>query len=426
MIIGNGIAGITAARHIRKKSDFEIFVISSESPHFFSRTALMYVYMGHMRFQDIKPYEDHFWSKNRIQLIHDRVTQVDFIKKEIVFNNSADSLSYDKLIIASGSKSNMFSWPGIHLDGVNGLYHMQDLEQMEKYTPGLNSAVIVGGGLIGIEMAEMFHSRHIPVTMLVREESYWSNVLPREESQMINCEITDHGIDLLLQSELREILGNENGKVKGILTSNDKLISCGFVGITTGVSPNIEFLKNGPLEMAKGILVNQYLQTNINDVYAIGDCAQIRQPKVGRRPIEAVWYTGRIMGEVAAYNICEKYIEYDPGIWFNSAKFFDIEYQVYGEVPAKLPDYMDTLYWEHANRKKSVRIVFEKATEQVLGFNLMGIRFRQEVCERWIREKTNLGTVIKNLKDANFDPEFSKNFTKEIHEMYHQNKMNSV
>ena len=107
VIIGNGISGITAARHIRKRSDAEITVIGKESEHFFSRTALMYVYMGHMRYQDIKPYEDHFWEKNRIGLKHGTVTRVD-TERKIVELTDGGTLTYDSLIIATGSTTNFF------------------------------------------------------------------------------------------------------------------------------------------------------------------------------------------------------------------------------------------------------------------------------------------------------------------------------
>ena len=171
VIIGNGIAGITAARHIRKLSpasqsggEHRITVISGETDHFFSRTALMYIYMGHMRFEDTKPYEDWFWEKNRIDLVNGWVEKVDTRNKKLLFDDNRE-ISYDKLLIASGSKSNKFGWPGQDLDGVQGLYSFQDLEAMEHYSENLKRAVIVGGGLIGIEMAEMFHTRHIPVSV---------------------------------------------------------------------------------------------------------------------------------------------------------------------------------------------------------------------------------------------------------------------
>jgi NADH dehydrogenase FAD-containing subunit len=104
VIIGNGIAGITAARHIRKNSNAAITVISSETPHFFSRTALMYVYMGHMTFEHTKPYEDWFWEKNRIGLVQDHVKQIDTEKKQLFLDQSAP-ISFDKLIIAIMSLS---------------------------------------------------------------------------------------------------------------------------------------------------------------------------------------------------------------------------------------------------------------------------------------------------------------------------------
>jgi len=151
-IIGNGIAGISAARNIRKLSDHKITVISGETDYFFSRTALMYVYMGHMRWKDIEPYEDWFWEKNRIDLKTGWVEKVHAKAKELEFSDG-ERMPFDKLIIASGSKPNKFGWPGQDLDGVHGLYSRQDLEALERHSEaGIEHAVIVGGGLIGIEL----------------------------------------------------------------------------------------------------------------------------------------------------------------------------------------------------------------------------------------------------------------------------------
>jgi len=416
-IIGNGISGITAARFIRKFSDHDITVISGETDFFFSRTALMYIYMGHMRFEETKPYEDFFWEKNRIQLKRTWVRRVDFEHKTL-HTSQEGIIPFDKLILACGSAPNKFGWPGQDLRRVQGLVSLQDLEGMEEASRDLNRAVIVGGGLIGIEMAEMFHSRHIPVTLLVREASFWNAVLPPEESQMINRHIREHGIDLRLSTELKEILDDGNGAAKGVVTKQGDQIDCQFVGLTAGVHPSVDFLRDTELDIQKGILVDDHLQTNISDVYAIGDCAQVRDPKPGRKPIEAVWYTGRMMGETVAHTICGRPVAYDPGIWFNSAKFLDIEYQVYGEVSVLLPEEYNNLYWEHKDGKKSVRIVYEKDSLAVKGFNLMGIRFRHEVCEKWIREKAAMPEVIQNLRLANFDPEFSKKFEEALADQF--------
>ncbi len=152
VIIGNGIAGITTARHVRKYSDKKITVISGESDYFFSRTALMYVYMGHMVWENIKPYEDWFWKKNRIELKTAWVKTVDFQQKSLVFA-SGETMDYDKLVIATGSLPNKLGWEGEDLEGVQGLVTKQDLELLEKNTASCKRAVLVGGGLILVEIA---------------------------------------------------------------------------------------------------------------------------------------------------------------------------------------------------------------------------------------------------------------------------------
>ena len=134
VIIGNGISGVTAARHIRKLSDKRITIISTETDYFFSRTALMYVYMGHLTFQHTQPYEPWFWKKNKIELKKGFVTNINTSNKELEFSNG-EKFSFDKLIIATGSKPNKFGWPGQDLNGVMGMYHKQDLENLEKYAP---------------------------------------------------------------------------------------------------------------------------------------------------------------------------------------------------------------------------------------------------------------------------------------------------
>ena len=413
VIIGNGIAGITTARWVRKLSDHKITVISSETDHFFSRTALMYIYMGHMEYRHTKPYEDYFWEKNRIDLKRAHVDTIDFEARSLHFD-SGESMNYDDLVLALGSTPNKFGWPGQDLKGVSGLYHFQDLEYMEEYTRDIDRAVVVGGGLIGIEMAEMLHSRDIPVTFLVREKSFWNGVLQAEESDLINRHIRKNHIDLRLGTELDKILADEQGRAKAVVTKDGETIDCQFVGLTAGVSPNIAFLKDTALETDRGILVDEYLRSNIPHVYAIGDCAQVREPQPGRRPIEAVWYVGRMMGETLAHTLTGTETAYRPGHWFNSAKFIDIEYQTYGLVPGHMEEQQAAFYWEHEDELKAVKFVFDKESLAFEGVNTFGIRMRHEVFQRWLEEKRGMPYILNHLAEANFDPEFFKTFEKEI------------
>jgi len=417
-IIGNGITGITCARQLRKNSDHRITVISGETEHFFSRTALMYIYMGHMRYKDTKPYEDWFWKKNNINLKRAFVTSVDFDKKELKIKGG-ETISYDKLVVATGSKSNKFGWPGQDLPGVQGLYNMQDLELLEKNSAGINRAVIVGGGLIGIELAEMLHSRHIPVTILVRESSFWNNVLPNQESELINRHIRNHGFDLRLNYNLGEITAGSNGRVNGIVVKETgERINCQLVGLTAGVSPNVDFLKDGELQVDRGVVINQNFETNQSDVYAGGDCAQFETPLPGRRPIEQVWYTGKMHGKVIAERICGIDSAYDPGPWFNSAKFLDIEYQTYGMVMPQLRENEAELYWEDDSGERAIHFVYDKNNKTFLGLNVFGLRLRHNVFDSFLRSSRKMDYVLENLRAANFDPEFYRSFEPEIVKKY--------
>lgn len=423
VIIGNGISGVTAARHIRKLSNKRITIISAETDYFFSRTALMYIYMGHMKYEHTKPYEDSFWKKNKIELKRGFVNEVKPKGKKVIFKDG-EEMAFDKLIIAVGSKSNKFGWLGEDLKGVQGLYSFQDLESLEQFAPNntqCKRAVIVGGGLIGIELAEMLSTRKIPITFLVRESSFWNGILPKGESEMLNRHIKKHHIDLRLSTNLREIISDEKGNAKAvIIEETGEEISCDFVGLTAGVTPNVDFLKSSGIELGKGVKVNRYLETNFEDIYAIGDCAEQHQPIGNRRAIEAVWYTGRMMGETIAQTICGTKTEYKPGHWFNSAKFFDIEYQTYGWVFSERNKKENEIHfhWKHSDDNKCITIATDIDSGVFLGINTFGIRMKHKVFDQWLSERKSTEYVIQNLAEANFDPEFYSTFEKEILSAY--------
>ena len=411
VIIGNGISGITTARHIRKLSNHSITVISSESEYFFSRTALMYVYMGHMKFEHTQPYENWFWKKNKIDLVFDRVTKLE-TKNNSLTLKSGKIILYDKLVLALGSTPRPLPNKGANLLGVQSLYSKQDLEQLDTTAKGIKNAVIIGGGLIGIELAEMLHSRGIHVTLAVREKSYWDIVLPPEEADIISSHIISRGFNLLVDTTIESI--NGTSKVESVTLGTGETLECQFVGATIGVVPNIKLIDDTEIKTNKGIIVDELLQTNLPNIYAIGDCAEIKNPTSGRSSIEAVWYTGRIMGETLAQTLCGSPTAYNPGIWFNSAKFVDLEYQTYGEVPTTYGNNLESLFWKEENPSRSLRIVYETLTKKVRGFNVLGLRIRHEVCDSWIKSGKTLEYILEHLEELNFDPEFYQKYASKV------------
>jgi NAD(P)H-nitrite reductase large subunit len=374
-----------------------------------------------MKYEHTKPYEDWFWDKNRIKLVKDLTEFINTKNKKLSLQSGA-VINYDKLVIATGSVSNKPTIPGISSIGVQSLYGMPDLELMNENMKGIKRAVIVGGGLIGIEMTEMILSRNIPVTFLVREQLYWDNVLPKEEASLVTKHIREHHVDLRTATEVKEIKADAGGRVTSIVTTKGHEIECEFVGIAVGVSPNISIIANTEIETDRGVLVNDAFETNLPDVYAIGDCVEHRTPALGRKAVEQVWYTGKIHGETLASTICGKRTAYNPGPWFNSAKFFDIEYQTYGIVNAQQKENENSFYWEHPNGRICLRAVYGKEDETIIGFNALGMRLRHAVCDQWLQEKRKIDDVMANLNLLNFDPEFYDKHEKNIFSAYNQQR----
>ena len=370
VIIGNGVTGVTAALRLRELDEgARITVISGESKHHYSRPALMYIFMGHMTYRDTKPYEDHVWAENRIELVRDWVVGLRPEDRMIDLHQGGE-MPYDTLLIATGSKPNRFGWPGQDLGGVQGFYDLIDLHELYENVKTTRHAVIVGGGLIGIELAEMLHSRDIPVTFLVRESSYWNRVLPDEESRMVTRAIQAAGFDLRLGTELEEIVDDGTGRAGAVITGDGDRIECQLVGLTAGVSPRLELARAAGLETGRGVLVDRSLRTSAPHVLAAGDCAEIQSDSGGKNLLQQVWYTGKMQGRIAAEVMAGRDATYDPGIWYNSAKFLDLEYQTYGQVNFDVPGEKN-LYYEHDDGQRAIRLVY--TDEAVIGVNVMGV-----------------------------------------------------
>ena len=410
VIIGNGITGVTCALTVRRlQPTARITLVSDESAHHYARTALMYVYMGHLRYQDTKPYEDWFWAENRLELVHATATGLDPARRHVLLSNGPP-LAYDKLLLATGSVTKYYDWPGQHLRGVQGLVGLPELARMEQDTHGVRQAVVVGGGLIGVEMAEMLHTRGIAATVLVRDAHYWGGVLPPEEANLVDQQFRRHHVPVHYRTELAAILGDAAGRVRAVRTTAGAEIECQWVGVATGVAPNLALARTAPaVEVGRGILVDNYLQTSAPNIYAAGDCAQLRQPGPGEVAVEQLWYTGRQQGETVAHAICGQPLPYSRGVWFNSAKFFHLEYQTYGRVPARPEAGTESFYWENPHAAQALRINFRPDRGgAVTGMNALGLRQRHDVWAQWLREQTPIHQVLASLATANFDPEFSR------------------
>lgn len=416
VILGNGIAGTTAALRLRRLNpQAEITLISEETDLFYSRTALMYIYMRQLEFADTVVHPAKFYQEQRIELRRDTITELDR-ERRMLRGNSA-TYGYDYLLLAPGSRPRMPGLPGEDLPGVQGLYGMRDLEQLEARTRSPQErAVVAGGGLIGVELAEMLHSRRIPVTMLVREPLYFSRILPREEAEMVTKEVSAY-VELQLDTTLAAIRGETS--LQAVVTSRGEQIACSLLGLTIGVEPRTELARSAGLSINRGIVTDAFLRTCDANIFAAGDAAEVALPG-GQSAVQQIWYSGRLQGELAGINLAaaiagQNATAYDPGIYFNSARFFSLDYQTYGNVPAE-PEGTRSLLWTDERQRRLLRISYDpgQPDHPVTGFNALGVRLLHPVCENWLREKTPVQAVVRDFARAVFDPEFSARYTNQL------------
>jgi NADPH-dependent 2,4-dienoyl-CoA reductase/sulfur reductase-like enzyme len=427
VILGNGVAGMEAALLIRRReASARITVISEEHDHFFSRPALMYVFCGQLTLQGTEPYDRGLYQRLGLERRRQRVSSLDPGRKELVFAEGG-RLGYDRLLVAAGSKARPAPWPGSAGPGMHGFVTLRDLEGLDRDArPGLRAAV-VGGGLIGVEVAEILMKRGLAVTFIVRESWYFPLALDRSEAELVAEHMRGHGCDVRLGVNVEEVLRGADGRVRGLrlgpapgaqLPAGASEIACDLLVAAIGVVPNTDFLRESGLALAKGgaIEVDPALRTNVADVWAAGDCANVTWADGSRRP-EQLWYTARDQGRIAGASMLGDEVAYSRGTWYNSAKFFDLEYTTAGWVPVML-DWDNTpldpgsdvrSWFQRApGRPESQRIVVRG--DRVVGFNMLGSRWNHELFLEWIHERRSLDWVLARLHHAQFDEEFARRF----------------
>ncbi len=393
VIIGNGVAGITAAFALRDRDPrARISVISGESDYFISRTALMYAFMDRLNLRDLEPFERKSYDAKKIERIRGWVT--DLGVNTVTLNNGRQ-INYDKLLLATGSVPIQPNWPGLETvkAGAVNFVSLQDLEACEEFVPTTRRAVVAGGGLIGVELVECLTHHGIEVDFLVRDSWYWPMALAKEEGDIIAAHMRRHGVKLYLNQEITQVTADAKGRASAVRTNQNIEFPCQMLGICIGVRPAIDWLRG--VTTARGIQVANNFQTSLPNVWAAGDCAELPNAQ-----IEQIWYSAKRQGELAAKAMLGDTVNYQAPLFYNSAKFFDIEYTTVGAAAS------ESFFHQVPGKDISFRIMHENGA--VTGFNMLGSRWDHTYFENWIHERRTLKEVLANLHQAQFDVEFGR------------------
>lgn len=407
LVVGNGVAGVTCAMELRKRdAAARITLISDEAPFFFSRTALMYAFMDRLQRRELEPFERRTWEEQRLELVQDRVVDVDASAHTITLR-AGGTRRFDRLVLAVGARARTATWPGMDAvkDGVVNLVSMQDLDACERLAPSSKHAVVVGGGLIGIELVECLAHAGVETSFLVREPHYWPVALGAEESAMVVAQLKKHGVTVELQAAVDRVDVDAAGRVAAV-QAGGKTYPCNMLGVCIGVEPNVAWLRGvkTPPALGRGVLVDGAFKTSLPDVWSCGDCAEIAQAS-GPRLLETIWYSAKRQGRLVAGSILGDSVAYTPPTFFNSSKLFELEFTTVGQV-MDVPDGTPSILRRHPSKDASQRIVHDGT--RVLGFNMLGSRWDHTLLSRWVEERQSPAWVLKNLHRAQFDVEFGR------------------
>ena len=331
VIIGSGVAGIAAIEAIRAlDAGSNITLIGNDPYGFYSRPGLAYYLTGELHDKALFPRTAEDLKKLNFRTIKGKVTKISRAEHDVELENESH-IPYDRLLIAVGAQAMPLEVPGSNLEGVLKLDHMSDAKLILKQARRGKTAVVVGGGITALELVEGLLSRGMQVHYLLRGDRYWSNVLDEQESHIVEHRLQEEGVTLTYHAEVIEVLGR-NGKVSGVRLLNGQMLKCDLIAYAIGIRARVELAKQAGLAIDRGILVNEFLQTNDPDIFAAGDVAQAYDPMSGRSILDSLWAPARQQGHVAGLNMAGKKTAYLKAPPFNVTRLAGLTTTIIGTV----------------------------------------------------------------------------------------------
>ncbi|MFN8411288.1 MAG: FAD-dependent oxidoreductase [Anaerolineales bacterium] len=331
VIIGTGVAGIACIEAIRTIDTYSEIVMVGDDPHgYYSRPGLAYYLTGELHDKVLFPKTSEDYAPLNFKYKKASVTKIQRAEKNILLDGKSH-LSYDKLLIATGALAAPLTVPGANLQGVVKLDHLEDARHILKLAKRGKTAVVVGGGITALELTEGLLARGVTVHYLLRGDRYWTNVLDEHESRIVEARLQIEGVNLHFHSELAEVIG-KGGKVRAVRLQDGRIMKCDILACAIGVKPRVDLARDAGLTLDRGILVNEFLQTNDPDIYAAGDVAQVYDPLTGHSVLDSLWSPAREQGFSAGLNMAGKKDAYLKKPPFNVTRLAGLTTTIIGAV----------------------------------------------------------------------------------------------
>ena len=394
VIIGNGVAGVTAARIIKeKKPETQVSIITNENSHYYPRPRLYDVLSGDAKPQDVTILSEEWYKKNRIRVqLNKKVISIDTQQKELLLEDQS-RVKYDKLLLANGGHSFVPHIKGVKKKGVFTLRTIKDAIAIKEFTKKTTKAIVIGGGLLGLEFASSLKKLGQKVTVVEMFPRLLPRQLDTDGAAILKNHITSRGIDVVLGAKTTEILGEIT--VSGIMLESGETICGDIILFSAGIRSNIELVLKAGIIVNRGVIVDNYMRTSAEDVYAAGDVAEFKGMVYGIIPAAIEQAT------IAATNILgEEHNIYTGTVPSNTLKVVNIDLTSIGIFNPKYQTYEKI---KETDQKKGVykKLVLDKG--KILGAIFLGDKKGVTSIKRLIAQETDITKHKNAIINDNFD-----------------------
>ena len=339
VIIGNGVAGTSAAETLRKGDPDARIVLIGDEPHpLYNRVALPKVLKGVTAPERtiIKSVQWH--ADNRVELhLTTLVTAID-TDRQVVSTDNGEAFRYDALLVATGGTPNRVSVPGS--EGTRGIYPFQTLEDtktiLERVRKSKN-AVTTGGSFIAYELTEGFRHHGVATTWVMRGTRFLHRILDEEGGQYVDHLARAVGVETMYEDSIGSVNADADGELRSVVTSKGHEIACDLLGAGLGLKMRLECLAGTPVKINRGIVTNEFLETNVPGIYAAGDVAEFFDTSINAYNQMGTWNSAGSHGKVAASNMLGNRTEFREVPYYTST-MFDSQMAAIGIMPESVPD----------------------------------------------------------------------------------------
>ena len=289
VIIGNGTTGVTAAEALRGHDpQGEIIILTAEETPMYFRPGLAYVINGEVPMRQIIARQKSWYEELKLQLVYGRVEKIDTQQRRVLLADGRQ-LGYHRLLVATGARAVPPPVPGADLQGVIYLDSMAGTKEALRRLRRARRGVVVGGGITALELTEGLLKQDVETHYFVRRDRLWGRVFNDDESKLLEEQMHHHGAHIHYNTEIEEILGDRRGRVRAVRLKDGSEFRCDCVGVAIGVNPVIDPVRDTPVAIDRGILVDETLRSSVPDIFAAGDCAQVYDRWTEAHTLDILW-----------------------------------------------------------------------------------------------------------------------------------------